>query len=590
MIRRFLAKLTSVVGAIVLFSAAIAIVAGVIMWLREPGVPDQTILEIDLERDLVEYVPDEPVARAMLRRKIQLRDVTEALEVAAEDERVVALIARVGTGRMGIATIQELRDAVTRFKRAGKRAIAYAETFGEVGGDNGNYYLATAFSEIHLQPSGQVGLIGLVAETPFLRGTLEKLGLTPRLDHRQEYKTAMNVLTEREFTDAHREATQTVVESWFSQILRGISEARGLSEAQVRALFDAGPYFGDEAVEANLVDALAYRDEVYEKVKETAGEDANLLFLSTYLERAGRPHDEGDKIALIYGVGGVKRGRSGFDALSQTTSMGSDTISAAIRAAAADEDVRAIVLRVDSPGGSYVASDVIWRETVKAKEAGKPLVVSMGDVAGSGGYYVAMAADKIVAQPGTITGSIGVLTGKVLTSDFWEKLGVSWDEVATSARARIWSGLHDFSDEEWERVQALLDRIYDDFTAKVAKGRELPLDKVLEVAKGRIWTGEDAKALGLVDELGGLPTALKLARQAAGLADDAPIELEVFPKPKSPIRRLLEEPESSEEEAVRLVTLQLLEAVQPAFRLADQLGLRHHRAGLLLMQELGPPR
>src|SRR5262249_6339295 len=269
--------------------------------------------------------------------------------------------------------------------------------------------------EIYLQPSGDIGLTGLIAENPFLRGTLEKLGVVPRLDHRHEYKNAMNLFTKRKFTPAHKEATAKLVGSIFGQMVRGVSEGRHLQEEQVRALVDRGPYLGQEAVEAKLVDGLAYRDEVYDKVKAKAGAGAKLLFLSEYLDRAGRPHEKGQTVALIYGVGGVSRGKDDFDPLTGGSTMGSDTVAAAFRDAVASKDVKAILFRVDSPGGSYVASDTIWRETVRAKKAGKPVIVSMGNVAASGGYFVAMAADKIVAEPATITASIGVLAGKMLT-------------------------------------------------------------------------------------------------------------------------------------------------------------------------------
>src|SRR5215467_4638296 len=231
--------------------------------------------------------------------------------------------------------------------------------------------------------------------------------------------------------------------------------------------------------------------------KKKAGYGTELLYLDKYLERAGRPHKKGKEIALIFGVGGVQRGKSDYDPIEGQLTMGSETVAGAIRAAAKDKDVKAILFRVDSPGGSYVASDTIWEEVVRARKAGKPVIVSMGDVAGSGGYFVAMAADKIVAQPGTITASIGVLAGKLLTTGFWNKVGLSWDEVHDGANAAIWTGLQDYSPAEWKRFEDWLDRIYDDFTTKAADGRHLPKDKILQIAKGRIWSGQDAKKLGL---------------------------------------------------------------------------------------------
>jgi protease-4 len=388
-----------------------------------------------------------------------------------------------------------------------------------------------------------------------------------RGDHRYEYKNAFNFYTETKYTPAHREATAAVVNSLFGQHVRGIAEARKLSLDEVRALIDRGPFLGQEAVEAKLVDGVAYRDEVYDKVKKRAGDGAELLYSDKYLERADRPHTKGKSVALIFGVGAVNRGKSSFGGLLGDLNMGSDTVTAAFRAATEDKDVKAIVFRIDSPGGSYVASDAIWREVVRARKAGKPVVATMGDVAGSGGYFVAMAADKIVAQPGTITASIGVLGGKFLTSGFWNKVGLSWDEVHTSANATMWTGTHDYSASEWQRFQSWLDRVYTDFTGKVADGRKLSKDRVLQIAKGRIWSGEDAKNLGLVDELGGYATALDLAKKAAGISETEDVNIIVFPKRKKLIEQLLAEgPDNSEREAVEAAIVGTVQAVQPLAR------------------------
>ena len=491
---------------------------------------------------------------------------------------MAGLVARIGEAPLGFADIQEIRDAVLAFRKAGKPAVAWGETFGEFAPGNRSYYLASAFEEIWLQPSGDVGLTGIMAESPFLKGTFDKVGLVPRMDHRYEYKNAMNMYTETKFTPAHREATGKVVDSLFGQIVNGIATARKLSPEEVRARFDAGPFLGKEAQDAKLVDGMAYRDEFYEKAKAKmkaggkAGEKAHFLSLPAYIDKVGRPNEKGARIALIYGLGGVQRGKSKYDPVQDSQSMGSETVAGAFRSAIEDKEVKAILFRVDSPGGSYVASDTIWRETVRAKAAGKPVIVSMGNVAGSGGYFVAMAADKIVAQPGTITGSIGVLGGKMLTNGLWEKLGLSWDELHTSKNATMFSGTHDYSPEEWARFQAWLDRVYVDFTSKVASGRKLPKEKVLEIARGRIWSGEDAKAIGLVDELGGIPVALKLARAAAKLPADAKVELKQFPAKKSPIEAILDRRSGEREAAVEMAT-RALEAVRPAARAARLLGV-----------------
>jgi protease-4 len=572
----------AVIGALVVIQL---VVVGGYYLIHKKAVPSKVIVEADFEKGLVEYVPDDPIAKIISHKTPTVFDIVQALGRASADGRVVGLIARVGEAGLPLARIQEIRDAVIAFRANGKPAIAYAETFGESGSGNGSYYLVTAFDEIYLQPSGDIGLAGLIFERSFLRGTLDKLGFTPRMDHRSEYKNAMNVLTEKKFTQAHREATEKVMQSDFGQIVRGIAQARQMNEDDVRSLIDRGPLLGEEALTTKLVDKLGYRDDAYAAIKSKAGKDAKLLYLSTYSERAGSPYDKGTTIALIYGVGGVKRGKSGYDPMFQEVTMGSDTIAAAFRAAVDDKKVKAILFRVDSPGGSYVASDTIWRETVRAKKAGKPVIVSMGAVAGSGGYFVSMAADKIVAQPATITGSIGVFAGKMISTNFWDKLGISWDEVHTSTNAAIFTGLQDYAPEQWSRFEAWLDRVYDDFTTKVAAGRKLPKEKVLEIAKGRVWTGEDAKALGLVDELRGFPVALRLVREAAGLSPDAKIKLKEFPEKKSPIQTLFsEEPESSEK-AGDVALVRAFEIIQPLARVARVLGLAAD-SGTLRMPEL----
>ena len=579
--KRILIRVLAAIGAVTVCFLLLGIISMSLMMRRftGDGIPAKTILELNLERGLVEYVPEDPMTGIFSRRVPTVRDVVDALEGAASDERVVAVLARVGSRGLGLAQIQEVRDAVLAFRQSKKPAIAYAETFGEAGPGTGAYYLATAFESIYLQPSGDVGLSGLIAESPFIRGTLDKVGLEPRFAQRREYKNAMNVFTERKFTAPHREATQKVIDSQFGQIVKGIAAGRTIDEETARALINKGPLSSQQALDGKLVDGLAYRDEVITKLKEQFGKDVKALSFTKYLARAGRPHESGKTIALIYGVGGVQRGKGGYDPMSGSVSMGADSVTAAFRSAIEDKDVKAILFRIDSPGGSYVASDTIWRETLRAKEAGKPVIASMGDVAGSGGYFVAMAADKIVAQPGTITGSIGVLSGKMLTNGFWDKVGVSWDEVHTTENALLWTSRHDYTPAQWTQFQSTLDRIYDDFTSKAAQGRNLPKDKILAAAKGRIWTGEDAKAIGLIDELGGFPLALRLAKEAIGITADTEVQLEVFPRQKPSLRQVLMErifEDDTEEEEAATPTealVQSLQKLQPLFHLAHQLGL-----------------
>ncbi len=569
---KILVRFFAILG--VLWLIGIVIIVAVVIGAKG-RVPSKTILEANLEQPLVEYAPETPTAKLMLSDRTSLRDVIDAIDRGATDDRVVGMVARIGATQMGIAQTQEIREAVERFRAHKKFAVAYSETFGEFGPGNSAYYLATAFDQIYLQPSGDIGLTGILMETPFLKGTLSKLGMSFHGDHRYQYKNALNTFTETKYTPPHKEAMTAIMNSWFDQMKQGICEARKISPDKFQAVVDAGPYLGQEAVTAQLVDGVAYRDQVYDEVKKKAGGNADPLYLGKYLERAGRPHDHGKQIALIYGVGGVTRGKSDYDPVQGSQNMGSETVAAAIRAAVADKDIKAILFRVDSPGGSYVASDTIWREVVNAHKAGKPVIVSMGDLAGSGGYFVAMAADKIVAQPGTITASIGVLGGKILTSGFWSKIGLSWDEVHDGANATMFTGIQDYTPAEWARFEAWLDRVYVDFTGKVAAGRKLPKDKVLEIAKGRIWSGQDAKNLGLVDELGGYDTALKLAKKAAGIPESDEVKIVLYPRPKTFLQTLLQRggPDNSDKEAVAQTLGRILEDVQPVARELDAIGI-----------------
>jgi protease-4 len=565
---RFLA----ILGALGLIGMAIMLFAVI---GAKGKIPSKTILEADFEQSFPEEIPDTPSARLTMKDQMTLRDVVDAIDKGSTDDRIVGMIARIGAAPMPMAQVQEIREAIARFRAHKKFAVAYSETFGEFGPGNGAYYLATAFDQIYLQPSGDVGLTGLIMESPFIKGTLSKLGMTFHGDHRYEYKNALNFYTETKYTAPHKEAMAAIMNSWFDQIKDGICTARQIAPDKFQAVVDAGPYLGKEAVDARLVDGVAYRDEVYGKVKSQAGRGAELLYLDKYLDRAGRPHEHGKRIALVFGVGGVTRGRSDFDPVQGSQTMGSETVASAIRAAAEDSDVKAILFRVDSPGGSYVASDTIWREVVRAKQAGKPVIVSMGNLAGSGGYFVAMAADKIVAQPGTITASIGVLGGKMLTSGLWDKVGLSWDEVHQGEMATMFTGTQDYTPAEWGRFQAWLDRVYVDFTGKVAEGRKLPKDKVLEIAKGRIWSGQDAKNLGLVDELGGYDTALRLAKKAAGIPDGEDVKIVVYPRPKTLLESLLQRQaaDNSDKEAMGQTLAKILEDVRPVARELNALGV-----------------
>jgi protease-4 len=532
------------------------------------------ILELDLTEGIAEEPPSDVLSAVLTMRRPRLADVLDGLRRARADDKVHSLVVKIGGRRIGLARVQELHAAITEFRRSGKATVAWGETFGEFSPGNAAYYLATAFDRIWLQPSGDVGLTGLSLEQWFYRGALDKLGLEYEVGKRYEYKSAADRLTEEGFTGPAREALEQLASSLTGQLTAAVAERLSVPPAHARELIDNGPYIAEEALELRLVDALGYRDEVYDEVRKSAGPGAHLLYLGRYhrsrslAERARRlPEPAENVVALIHASGPIRRGRSGRGPLSGGA-MGSDTVSAALRTAAADRRVRAIVLRVNSPGGSYVASDTIWREVVRARQAGTPVVVSMGDVAASGGYFISMAADAIVAQPGTVTGSIGVLTGKPVTASLLERVGITTDSVTEGAHADMFTTTRPFSKEEWSKINSWLDRIYADFTGKVASGRNMTQAQVHEIARGRVWTGADAAANGLVDQLGGLDDAVALARRKAMLPDSAP--LRGFPR-VTPLDRL-RRPESSEDFAAAGPGL-LAESWGPVWRLAAGAGL-----------------
>lgn len=586
--KRFVIGALAVVGGLtVLFMGALI----ALVWMgssSKPSVPENVVLELELDDALAERVADDSLAGAFGKDKLTVRDVVDALEKAGEDAHVKGLVVRLSGTPGSVAVVQELRDAVKAFGAKGKKTVAYADTFGEGSGATGTYYLASAFERVYVQPSGDVSVTGVGLETPFARDALAKAGVKPQMGKRYEYKGAVNTYTEQTYTPAHREETERFLQSLFDQVVRGVAEGRHLSPDEVRAAIDAAPLLGPKALELKMVDGLLYRDEVYAQAKQDAGKGAELLFLEKYLERVGHPNTKGPVVALIYGAGGIARGKSQGNPVSGEATLGSDTVAAAFRKAVEDDRVKAILFRVDSPGGSYVASDTVRREVQRAREKGKPVIVSMSSYAASGGYFVSMDADKIVAQPGTLTGSIGVYGGKLVTEGFWDKLGVNFEPLSVGKNAMMYSSDAEFTPEQLAKNEAFLDRVYEDFTAKAAAGRKLPVEKLREVARGRVWTGEDAKERGLVDELGGFPVALRLAREAAKLEGE--VHVEVFPKKKGTAEVLAEllgdkkgdnSDDTDASASVQWPWSPVLAQVRGLYRLGVQLGLAEERRQVL---------
>jgi protease-4 len=510
---------------------------------RHHGVPNGCVLELDLRVAPPETSGLDPLAIVTGGgRPLVLREAVAALHRAAEDSRVAGLIARVELPAAAAGPVQELREAVAAFT-AVKPSIAWAETYpGTL-----SYYLASAFGEVWMQPSGTVGLIGFATNALFLRDALDKAGIEAQFVARGEYKSAANLFTQDRYTDAHREADTRLLESLRGQVWAAIAESRKVGQDTLDGLADRAPLLRDVAVESGLIDRIGFRDEAYARIVKLVGGDEDSptdaddddapprLFVTRYARATGPggPSMPGrgpkSTIAVVTVAGPIVSGRGGSRVPFGSSNAGGDTIAAALREAAHDDSVSAIVLRVDSPGGSVTASETIWREVKKARERGKPVVASMGAVAASGGYYVSMCADAIVANPGTITGSIGVVTGKLVARDLKDRLGVGSDAVRTNANADAWSINAPFTPEQQAQVEAEADLFYTDFVERVADGRNLSVDAVDAVARGRVWTGADALEHGLVDELGGLRAAVRKAKVLAGIDEDDKVRLVGYP-------------------------------------------------------------
>jgi protease-4 len=586
--RRLLVGFFAAIGvlAVLLVLAAALLITG--LRPKIAALPGNIVLTVDLTPGLADGPERSPLLQLLVGAKPNLRDLLDGLEVGAADPRVKGLLARVGSDDLGLARVQEIRDAVAAFRDKGKFAVAFADSFGELGAGTRPYYLATAFDEIWLQPMGSVGLTGLYSEVTFFKGTLDLLGIAAEFDHRGEYKTAANILTQTRMTPPHREEVEALLGSLAGQIVGGIAEGRKLTPDEVRAAIDRGPLLAEEAREGKLVDRLGYRDQAVADAHARAGSGAELVSLSRYLDGVERPHREGTRIALIFGSGLIARGGGSSNPLAEREVMAANDIARAFRAAVRDSRVRAILFRIDSPGGSVVASETIWREVALARERGKPVVVSMGNLAGSGGYYVAAPADKIVAEPATLTGSIGVLAGKLVTADLLKKLGISTDSAQIGTNAAMFSTTSGFSAQAQRRLDAFLDATYRGFKDHVATGRHMTPEEVEAVARGRVWSGEEAKARGLVDALGGYAVALRLAKEAARIAPDAPVELTVFPREEGPAEVVYNRLFGRKPEAGGAGALgRALEAAQPLLRRIEGL---FDDPGLLIMPPIGAPR
>jgi protease-4 len=508
----------------VMVSAAGLIVTALLVGGGGPTVSGNSVLLMPVSGDLQEIEPGGVIGQ-FLESPPTVRSVTDALRKAKVDDRVTAVIIRPGGTAALWAKVQEVRDAITDFRTSGKPIIAYLEQGGEQ-----EFYLASACDKVFLMPTASLDLTGIATYELFLRGTLDKIGAYPDALHVGDYKTASNIYTEKTYTPPHREMAESLNRDLYEQLVQGLAQGRHKSEDEIRALIDHGPFLPEDAVRAGLIDDVAYEDELDDKVQLATGSPR-------WLHEADYRHvsmpslglNRGPRIAVLYAVGMISTGRSSDDGAQV---LGSDTVVEALRKARADSSIRAIVLRIDSPGGSAIASDVIWREVMLTREV-KPVIASMSDVAASGGYYIAMPAHAIVAEPATLTGSIGVVMVKFVIDGTLDKLGINLEQVTAGRYADMYSPVRAFTPEERAKVEEQMQATYEAFVEKAAAGRQTTPERIDAIAQGRVWTGRQAKEIGLVDELGGLSRALDLARSRAKIAEGAEVELVIYPQRKS---------------------------------------------------------
>ena len=580
MIRIILFLLKSIVGLLASVGLLVVVVVliGVFAWREaaetfderiglqtaERELPDSMMLELDVSSGVVER-GDGGFQTTAFGGPWQLAELIATIEDAGRDPGVEGILLRLGAGEINITQVQELRDALIAFRAEDKVVFGFAESFGEGGNGTLHYYLATAADEVWLQPSGGLDLTGFLLEQPYMREALAGLGISGRFGQREEYKGAVDPLTRDAMSPAVRSNLNRLLASWRDQLALAIADSRAIEPTEARRLIDEGPYLPAEAVDAGLVDRLAYLDEV----RGLAEDYVERVAFQRYMNQRERPEPPADapKVALIYGLGPVVLGSEQQGSPFGGAEMQSGRIVAALQAAAEDPDVEAVVFRVDSPGGSYAASDAIWRAVAQVREAGKPVVISMAGLAASGGYFVSAGADRIIAQPGTITGSIGVVTGKFVLADLWNELEVNWDGVQAGNNAAYWSANRNFTPAQWQKLQTGLSVVYDDFLEKVATGRNLEIAAVRGVAGGRVFTGADAAENGLVDTLGGLTAAVEAAKEIAGIAPETEVQLIEFPQ-EPPFRRFLRDLANLQADAGTLVRLaQVVDRLEPVLRM-----------------------
>jgi protease IV len=532
-VKQFLITIAGVFLGLMLFFVFIPIllVASVAGSSKSPPTPANTVLSIDLREPLTDVPANTPFAA--FSGSSSVTGLVRKLEAAETDDHVKGVFIRASEAGMAPAHAEEIRQALIDFKASGKFVFAHAQGFENP--TLSNYVAVSAANQIWMQGSTDFSATGLVAETMFLGGFFEKFGITPQFEQFYEYKNAVNTYTQRDYNAPHREATTAMIGGIYNAFVGAIAFDRKLPVETVKAALDSAPLTAAAARTAKLIDQIGQPEEAMEAALEKAGgkDKADFVDLAGYTPNP----TSGPVVALIGGEGAIVTGPASNDPFARDADMKSDAYAQAIRDATDDKDVKAIVFRVSSPGGSPSASDQIWAAIERAKAAKKPVVVSMGAYAASGGYYISTGADAIVAMPSTITGSIGVFNGKFVINEALNRYtGANISEIKVGGPyATTYSSATTFTNEQRVALNAAITRVYADFTGKVAAGRKLPLARVQEIAKGRVWTGNQAKEIGLVDQIGGLRTAIGKAKALAGIEAKDSVTLRTFPEMADPL-------------------------------------------------------
>jgi len=545
--KKFLTRLFAVLGVI---ATAIVGLTALLVWSwlgkvqEEPQTPDNMILTLDFSSPVIEKPND---FKFSLPRMMYAEDdatplatIVRALEHAARDPKVKGVIANFGSERPTLVHAQEIAIALDKFRASGKFSYVFAPTYGDFTQGGSLYYLASRFENIWLQPVGAVALTPLAIEAPFGKTALGKFGVTTDFMRREEYKSVMENVSQDSFSPTVKANMQSMLNSLSDQIAQGIAAGRKLDLAKVKEIIENGPYTAVEALKLGLVTKLAYYDQFLDEAKEKAGKDAKMVDPATYLYYASHANKDKPKakIALIYADGMIVSDKpKGPARMAQDDVIDTDEIVDAFDDAVKDKDVKAIIFRINSPGGSPVASETIRRALIRAKEK-KPVFVSMGRVAASGGYWIAMDATRIIADPATITGSIGVIAGKFVLGGLFDKLGITWDTINANESTNMWSTRAPFTPKGRERMNVMLDETYKAFTDNVAAARKIAPDKMPDIAKGRVFTGEQAVGVGLVDDFGGMNATIESVKANLKLNPEDKVALAQFPAPESPTNLL----------------------------------------------------